>query len=79
MKRGNIREIMHKPEYSFKRCLKEGAARHEKGSFFACLRKEDCHIKADLGCMSPFCGTPLNEAIRKEERQRAKERQANSL
>lgn len=59
---------MHKPEYNFKRCLKEGATYREKGAFFPCNRKEPCHIKADLGCMSPFCSTPLNEAIRKEAR-----------
>jgi len=61
----------HKPEFNFKKCLKEGAARHERGAFYACNRKEDCHLKADLGCMSPFCSTPLNEDIRKSQ-QKAK-------
>ena len=59
---------MHKSEFNFKKCLKEGAAQHEKGPLYFCNRKEPCHIKADLGCVSPFCSTPLNEAIRKEAR-----------
>ena len=56
---------MHKPEQTFRKCLQIGAASHLSGFLYECNRKEACHIKCDLGARKPFCGTPLNEAIRK--------------
>lgn len=56
----------HMPENNFKKCLQEGAATHDKGNWFICNRKEPCPIKVDLGGKNSFCGTPLNEEIRKK-------------
>lgn len=57
---------MHKREFNFKKCLKEGAATRSGGPFYACNRKVPCHIKVDLGFGLFFCGTPMKEGPMKK-------------